>query len=168
MRSILKEISKLLSNKDILKLVNGKANIVLYQNLIHCNSIDEILEPYGACFLLYQNSANFGHWCLLFKLNKNILEFFDHYGYIPDSELQFVPQEYRKILNENHTYLLKLLYNSQYNIDYNEHRFQLLAKNVSTCGRWCVVRLWNKHLSLKDFVKLFKKNGDVKVTLLTK
>ena len=164
--NINKEIRKPLSDSNILKLVNGKANIMVYENLIHCKSIDEILKPCGACFLLYQNKPNFGHWCLIFKLNKNTLEFFDPYGYIPDSELKFVPQEFRKLLNEDHTYLLRLLYNSPYNIDYNEHRLQELAKNINTCGRWCVVRLWCKKMKLQKFANLFN-CGDKLITILT-
>ena len=32
-----------LSDTDLLKLVNYKANIVLYENLIYCQNIDQIL-----------------------------------------------------------------------------------------------------------------------------
>ncbi len=58
---ITKEMAKPLSDKDILRMVNNKANIVLYENLIYCKHIDEILKPYGVCFILYQNRPNYGH-----------------------------------------------------------------------------------------------------------
>ncbi len=52
--SLKKEIARPLSNTDILKLINNNAKIVLYEDLYHCNNIDELLKPYNACFILYQ------------------------------------------------------------------------------------------------------------------
>ena len=156
-----------LSDNECLQLVNGKANVILYENLIYCNDIDQLINPYGACFLLYETKKNYGHWCAIIKLNNTTVEFFDPYGVFPDDELKWVPENTKKVLNSDKPYLTSLLYNSQYNIDYNEHKFQKYSKNIKTCGRWCAVRIYLKYLSLEEFTHLFKNNGDNKVTLLT-
>ena len=68
MRNIDELVATSFIDKDMLKAINYKAQIVLYESLYYCNNIDEILEPYGACFLLYQNQPHSSYWCLLFKL----------------------------------------------------------------------------------------------------
>lgn len=157
-----------LSNFDVLKLVNGKANLLLYNQLHQYNNIDDVLGHNTACFILYESKKNFGHWCCLFKLDDNTLEFFDPYGYFVDDELDFIPENFRKISNQDYPHLSYLLYKSPYSLSYNEFNFQKLAKNVNTCGRWCSLRLILRNYSLKEFQKKFHKiNGDELVTLLT-
>lgn len=157
-----------LSNFEILELVDGKANFVLYPELINYSSIDEILEPYGACFLLFEAKPRYGHWCCLFKLDDNTIEFFNPYGGYPDDSLNLIPLHFRMVSNQYYPYLSWLMINSKYDLTYNEHKFQKRAKNTKTCGRWCATRILFRNISLKDFTKLFKnKNGDKIVTLLT-
>lgn len=157
-----------LSDQEVLKLVNTEANIILYPDLYKYNNIDEILEPYGAAFILFCAKPNYGHWCLLFKLDDNTLEFFNPYGGFPDDSLKFIPKHFRSVSNQNSPILSYLLMNSPYELTYNEHQFQKKEKNVKTCGRWCSVRLLSRDLSLKEFTKFFKnKYGDKLVTVLT-
>ena len=42
-----------LSNWDILKLLDNKANIILYPSLHEYKTLDEILDPYDCCVLLF-------------------------------------------------------------------------------------------------------------------
>lgn|ERR1700759_3986003 len=157
-----------LSNKEVLELVNNKANIVIYPDLYKYKSIDEVLGPYGAVFILFESKPNYGHWCLLFKINNNKLEFFNPYNGYPDDSLDFIPVDFREKSNQNIPYLSILLYNSPYKLSYNEYDFQKHDKNIKTCGRWCAVRLICRNLSLKQFANLFHNEyGDMIVTLLT-
>ncbi|HLX52494.1 MAG TPA: hypothetical protein VKR58_01040 [Aquella sp.] len=160
-----------LSNSDVLKLVNGKANIILYPELVNYNSIDEILEPYGACFLLFEARLKpfpYGHWCCLFKLDNQTIEFFNPYGGYPDDSLEYIPMDIRKQSNQDYPYLSWLMINSPYDLTYNEHKFQKHGNNIKTCGRWCAVRLLCRNSNLEQFTKIFKnKNGDELVTLVT-
>lgn len=156
-----------LSDTEVLKLVGGKANIILYPELVNYKHIDEILEPYGSCFLLYETKPNFGHWCCLNKINNNTIEYFDPYGKFIDDSLYYIPMNFRKKSNQYYPHLTAMLYDSGYLIDYNEHKFQKLKNNIKSCGRWCSMRILLKKLPLEEFCDLFIKNGDEKVTLLT-
>lgn len=169
MNKILKRyVDIALSDVEVLKLVNGRANIILYPDLYKYEHIDEILEPFGSCFLLYEAKPNYGHWCCLNKLDENTIEYFDPYGKFVDDTLYNIPMNFRKISNQYYPHLTWLLYNSGYNIDYNEYPFQKHEKDIKTCGRWCAMRIICKFMKLNTFAKYFyNKNGDKFVTLLT-
>ncbi len=156
-----------LSDKNMLQLVDGKANVIIYPNIIHYKTIDDVLGPYKACFILFESKVRYGHWCLLFELDSGELEFFNPYGGYPDDSLDYIPKNFRDKSNQNYPYLSMLLLKSRYPLTYNEHKFQVMVKGINTCGRWCAVRLAFRHISLEDFYKLFKDNGDEKVTFLT-
>ena len=158
-----------LSNKDLLELVEGKANIVVYGDIFKYKTIDELLYPYDCCFLLYESKPKWGHWCVIFKRTPENIEFFDPYGTFIDDELDLIDENFRKKSNQTYPYLTYLLYQNQYQIEYNQYKFQSKGKNIKTCGRWCVCRLWYRNLTLEQFKKLFKnKYGDKNVTYLTK
>lgn len=157
-----------LSDHDVMKLVHNKANIILYPEIYKYNTIDELLEPYGSAFILYEWKPNFGHWVTLNKIGDNTIEFFCSYGVIPDDHLGWVPKNFRKKSHQNFSYLTRLLYESPYNVDYNEYPFQKKGSGISTCGRWAGMRILLKDIPLKKFAKIFKhKNGDELVTLIT-
>lgn len=156
-----------LSDKDLLELVDGKAKVVVYPELIKYKTLDHLLYPYGAVFLLYESQPKWGHWVLIFKRDDMNVEFFDSYGTIIDDELQEINPSFRKQSNQEYPYLTYLLYNSPYNIHYNQYQFQHDG-DIKTCGRWCVIRLYYKDLTLKQFRDLFQnKHSDEIVTYLT-
>lgn len=163
-----------LSDSQVLKLIDGRANLILYPDLHKYNTLDDILEPYGACILLFEAKPKYGHWCCIFKVNENEVEFFNPYGGYPDDSLDFIPLHFRLVSNQLHPYLSILMMNSPYELSYNEHKFQKLNKNIKTCGRWCAIRLVLRKLSLDDFTYVIKKlkqkmkiTSDELVTLLT-
>jgi hypothetical protein len=172
-----------LSDKDVLQLVDGKANIILYPELYKVKEIDQILDPYGACFLLYESRPHNGHWCSLLKTNDKqgeVLEFFDPYGAgtlpnmidryagFPDSELKYIPTEFRSESNQDIPYLGHLLLNSDYYLSFNQYPFQKFGEHIKSCGRWCALRIIFKNLTLDQFKELFLNNhSDDLVTFLT-
>ncbi|AVL93358.1 hypothetical protein za3_18 [Zamilon virus] len=163
-----------LSNTDILDMLDNKAQIVLYPDLINYNSIDEVLGPYGACILLFEAKKNFGHWCCLFKRDDNTIEFFNSYGGYPDNSLKFIPLHFRKISNQYYPYLSLLLLECPYELHYNEFKFQKRANDIKTCGRWCVIRILLRHLSIYEFknfidemCKYYKAKPDEIITMMT-
>lgn len=161
-------VDKPLSNFDILEKVDNMAKIELYPNLHKYHDIDELLGQYNACFILIQSEPNFGHWVLVHRLPNGHVEFFNSYGGYPDNELKNISKKYRDESNQNYTYLSKLLYDCPYDIDYNEYCFQKKKKNISTCGRWCIMRYFLNYVDLDDFADIFKnKYGDEAVTILT-
>jgi len=163
-----------LSNYDILKLLNGKANIVVYPNLYKYDNIEQLLEPYGALILLFEAKPKYGHWTCVFKLDNDTLEFFNPYGGYPDDSLRYIPEEFKSITNQNHSYLTRLLIDSPYNLTYNEYQFQKVGKDIRTCGRHCVVRLLCRWMDLYEYYNFMEQlsnvlnmNFDGVVTVLT-
>lgn len=157
-----------LSNGDINKLLDGKCNIMSYDQLSKYDNIDSAMGKYGALILLYQTKQNYGHWCCVFKRNNNTIEFFDPYGLFPDDELEFVPKNMRKVLNEDYPHLTWLLYNSGYKkIDYNSKQLQKFKGDVNTCGRHCAVRIMLRNLPIDEYIKFLGKDPDKKVLELT-
>lgn len=158
-----------LSDDQLLKLINGKANIVLYGEIENFKNIDDLLYPYDACIILYvfQDKPNiFGHWCLIHKRKKEI-EYFDSYGKEIDYPLSEIKDVINKNNNQDYKHLSKLLIESPYRIQYNDHKFQELNPNIKTCGRYVALRLLLKDLSLKKFEKIFSNNPDDLATFLT-
>lgn len=167
-----------LSNIEVLKLINGRAKLILYPNLYKYKTIDEILHPYGACIILFEAKPRYGHWCCIFKVNDHLLEFFNPYGGFiegyPDSSLEYIPLDFRLKTHQYYPYLSMLMYNSPYELSYNEYPFQKHNRNIKSCGRHCAIRLVFRNLSLEEYKNMldllcnkFKINYDQLVTLFT-
>ena len=105
--------------------------------------------------MLYHTSENYGHWCCVYEYN-DIIFFFDSYGGVVDSQLKFLPRDLKEELNSNHNYLIKLMYDSGKEVEYNQHDLQSRKLGVNTCGRWCVNRLRFPEISIDDYYQLFK------------
>lgn len=163
-------LSKSLSNVEIYKLLNNKINIITYPELLNYNTLDEALGHYNAFVLLYETQQHNGHWTLIFKLNDNTIEHFDSYGIIPDDELSFIKYKYRIKSNQDLPYLSQLIYDSGYNVEYNEFALQKKIHDINTCGRHVVVRLIYKDHNIYEYVNMLKNSGvdpDIFVTLFT-
>jgi hypothetical protein len=145
------------SNTDMKKLVEGKASIVSYPMLKKYKTIDQLLGKNKAVIILYLTGPQYGHWTCLFKTNykKPTLCFFDPYGYSPDYQLRFNSPEKNIQLGQDRAFLSELLYNSKYDVEYNNTRLQKLKKNNNVCGRWVGLRLNFRDWPTEEFVKVF-------------
>jgi hypothetical protein len=161
--------AKALSNTDIMNLIGGKANLMIYSQLQDYDDLDDVLGKYGALVLLYETSRNFGHWVCVFKVNNNTIEHFDSYGLKPDDEIKFIPEYFRKIAGADYPHLTALLYNSGYKVIYNEYQLQEKKSGINTCGRWVATRLNYRNIPQKKFAKFFLEynDPDAVVTYLT-
>ena len=116
------------------------------------------LPPMPFC-LLYEMQPNTGHWCLVHEtVNTDgtpCIEMFDSYGIFPDNELNWVSPAFKIGSGQQHTHLLRLLLNSERPIAYNNVCLQ--GKGTSTCGRWCIFRHKNSHMSNEQFCSEVKK-----------
>jgi len=156
-----------LSESDIKTMLNGQCNVLTYPELVNYDNINDAMGPHGALILLYMTKQNYGHWVCAFKRNNNAIEFFDSYGFFPDDELKLIPEYFRKVSNQLYPHLTYLLLKSKNKIEYNNVQLQKLKKDVNTCGRWCIVRIMLRNLTINEFVRKFQDNGDFKVTDLT-
>lgn len=147
--------SKSFSGKDLIRLCDGKVRILEYSQLADARSLNEVLGRKGAVIILYETRKNYGHWVGLFRVDKRTVEFFDPYGLMPDEELGFIDDNFREESGQSVPHLTALLAASRDKIIYNQFPLQKLAKNTSTCGRWCGLRIALRQLPLADFVALF-------------
>jgi hypothetical protein len=96
---------------------------------------------------------------------------FDDLARMPDDQLKFIPDHFRKISNQKFSHLTYLLWKSGCSVEYNHTKLQKKIRDVNTCGRWCCMRLGMRDIELKDFVRLFTHNKylspDDLVTALT-
>lgn len=147
-----------LSEDDIMRITDNKTKIFLYSDLEKVDNIDDILEPYGCCVILYQLEANVGHWVCLIRKSKMELEFFDPYGLSIDEELQYSKYNLRRHNGEIVPHLTALIEKSNYKVISNTEKLQKFKEHVNTCGRWVSMRIRFKDVSLGKFIELFTKN----------
>jgi hypothetical protein len=149
-----------LSSSDIMEKMDNQTKIIQYGDLVNYKTIDEVFGPYKYIFILYCLKPNSGHWTVLIKLDANNIEFFDSYGSDDvDSELSFIPMEYRVHSNQLHKTLSKLLQKSPYRIHYNDHQMQEFKRGISTCGRHCILRCFNSDKTIDEYFKAMKHNS---------
>lgn len=170
----IKHLEKIsLSNFDVMNMINGKSNLVMYPDISKYKNIEELLGKYGACIILYLTKENYGHWCCIFKQNENTIQFFDSYGEMVDCALDYKMDPYfKKSSGMDLPLLTGLLYKAydKYEIRFNHFKFQEDKKDVNTCGRFCVVRIWLRDLDeyeFKDFMFSTYYKPDELVSLLT-
>jgi len=99
----------------------------------------------------------FGHWVGLKRNRLNQIDHFDSLKSFPDHELNNISSDFKNKHGEEEKYLLKLLYDSNYIINYNDIKLQ--GNTTSTCGRW-VSAFLKTNKTLEEFQKLFGRNTD--------
>lgn len=162
MDKIIKDSEKFaLSGEDLHRIVDGKANILSYEQLENVSSIEELLQPYGASIILYETKENFGHWVCLFEKGEKSLEFFDPYGLKMDEELNFSNElhlrQHQGVITPHLTALVEA---GGYKVKSNTTQLQKFLEDVNTCGRHCGMRLRLRSHSLKEFITLMTKNKE--------
>lgn len=174
-----------LSTEEIVNLCKGQVNILTYRDLSQMKTIDSALKPWNCAIVLVETKDHFGHWIAILKYKQDkeghtipddseggkwVIEVFDSYGMKPDDELKFVPEHMKEKLGADYRYLTDLLYRSGYPVIYNKIPLQELKGNVSTCGRWCGLRVNFRNIDLGKFCKVFinqKMKPDEIITYLT-
>lgn len=130
-----------LSNAEIEKYLGDKCKIIVYEDLEKIKNIENYMSNILFLVILYQTEKDYGHWTVLIKNDLiNAFSFFDSYGIKPDMQLLDMPMIIRNGLGQTFPHLSVLLFNSKRKIFYNHNKLQKLANNVSTCGKWVVLR----------------------------
>ena len=163
-----------LSDSDILTALNSRCNLMAYEDLEHYSDINDVLGEHGAVVLLYQSSADNGHWVTLVKhpTKQGVLIFFDSYGFPIDSELKLSKFNLRVHNGEAVPHLTHLIEQSTYKVESNNFKYQSNRQDDNQCGRFVIVRLLFRDLDIKQFHHFLSNGfegltyGDT-VTLLT-
>jgi len=144
----------MLSGEDVYRYLDYNVKIIKYPQLKNFNHIDTLLSPYNKVVILYETEKNKGHWVTLY-LHKNILYFFDSYGFkFPNDELDLINEEWKEINDMSPFYLFRLLF-QKYEVDQNDIKYQNISPLITTCGYWCIARLYLKNCSNEEFKKIF-------------
>lgn len=146
-----------LSSDDIFSLTNGRTNIVANRDLANVKRIEQVLK-HGACVVLYETKPRSGHWCCVYLRNPKEIQWFDSYGLMPDSELQFIDRGFRRRSNQVSTHLTRLLLEWMQRtggkVKYSQYRLQKLSPRDNTCGRFVVLRLMLRDLDEDEFAEV--------------
>ena len=167
LKAILKKLIAMpLSNEDIIHAVNGECNFVLYSDIPNYKNVEELLGPYKACVILYNDMLDCGHFVTLLQHpNKpKELEFHDPIGVAIDQELKWI----KKV--KQYPALTKLAYDGGYSIKYNDQKLQKVSEQIASCGRHSIVRLWLRDYDIDEYCKLIrssKLSPDELVALVT-
>ena len=163
-------IAQDLTGTDVTFLTRNKANVVMYTQLINCNSILDLFGKYSAIILLFPvQSDTEGHFIAILKNDKNkSINHWDPYGlsYIQERAYTTNPLVKQHLLGNLYT---KAQQNG-WNVTCNTYRLQQMKSGISTCGRWSCLRIRMQYLSDLEFAKLFLKQGqspDFIVTMMT-
>lgn len=153
----IKELSNTpLSGYDIAMRLKGKTKVMTYKELKKHRTIEELLYPYNNCIILYITKKNYGHWTCILEHDDRI-EFYDPYkDYLPDDELNEIDENIKMETGQDRPYLLKLLYNSNKEIEYNNYDFQKWDKNIKTCGHHCICRIIFKDFKLDEYYEIMR------------
>lgn len=170
-RYIEKNRNKSFSGQDIYLLCDKKVKVLKYPELRNFKTLEDAWGPHKAMIILYLTKEHYGHWCAVFRADKNTLEFFDPYGSFPDSEIDMI-RATRPDAPLQLPWLTRLMARSHYNILYNKQKLQQFKKDVNTCGRWCGMRVVMRDTPLQEFIDMFisksnKKSPDWLVTCMT-
>lgn len=151
-----------LSADDINRINNNNSNIIVYHNLSNYHNFRSMFGGKDCVILLYETKQNFGHWVCILEF-PSYYEFFDSYGFQPDTELKYA-------LYDNVAYLTELMKTADKPIKTNSTRLQTFADDINTCGRWVATRTKMNHIEQPAFLSLFKGNSqlpDYYVSMLT-
>lgn len=120
-------------------------NVIDYNGLAGMNERD--LMKKLPLVVLYLTEINMGHWVLIHRTCEGI-EFFDSYGFKPDTEFAFISEEMKKP-----KYLAKMLYEiiKREKISYNQYQFQEKKKGINTCGRHCIMRSIYSRVGIDEY-----------------
>ncbi len=160
----IKEIEAVpLDDTDIRKMLKG-IKILVYPDLAKYTNIEDAFDSKGRLVLLYPTNGQYdGHWtCLIWHKKSNTIEFFDSYGLDVDTEKKWLTEAQLIEYHEDKPLLTNLLRKANENgkkIIHNHYQFQSFRNNNNDCGRFVVVRLLSKDMSLKAFKQMITDSG---------
>ena len=155
-------VDKSLTDLEILTLTDNMCKIVMYDKIHLYDDITQLFGDYDCIALLYQiKSKSYGHWvALILDRDNKVVYFFDSYGNLIDKQLLFADDTIRQLCHENHNYLSELIYESGYDVDFNNKHLQEAKQGINTCGRWVASRIIYKDLTNEEFADLFTPHND--------
>lgn len=139
-----RQLATFITDSDIARYFpDAHQNIVLFSHLKDYPTMHDLLPHDKAYkFILIETKKNSGHWTCVCRYGDTF-ESLDSYGCKLQNELKFIPQAIRQRLGETTDYMSKLVktIGNDFDYVYNKDRLQANKDAVSTCGRWCILRI---------------------------
>lgn len=132
---------KPLGDHEISAFLNGRTQVIKYNEIPKYKTIEEFLGPYGNAVILLETKRNFGHWICI-KITGNVISFFDSYGDFPDQQKKFVNAKFLADSGQKFNIICKMLDEAsyRYTIEFSDKRLQNMDDtSIATCGLWCAV-----------------------------
>lgn len=154
-------VDKPLTSEEVKKIAGKDINVVTYNELKNYDKLDDIFRNSG-CLILYEThdvgvDKKSGHWTIVYKNGKNKVTYFDSYGNFIDQPLDIIDKSFSKRIGQYYPILSKLLYESPYEIHYNNYPLQSKDPLIATCGRYAGLAYRNRYMDIDQFVDVFKK-----------
>jgi hypothetical protein len=110
---------------------------------------EDVRHAPNTAFIILVNWSKYkGHWVCAWRGENSILNYFDSFGKTPVSYERSVWREGGKTVRDN---IVRALRIGRQKLIYNEHKYQ--KDSADTCGKWCVVRLYDAGLNNTEFYK---------------
>ena len=155
---------KPLSDADLRTILGDNLKIIKYSELESVDSLEELLpNSKDYLIMLYETEEDSGHWAAMLRYtdvnNYDRIEFFDPYGYRPDSELNWISKRMREKLGQDVPYLTRLIKKANDNAQYpkvlhSPYHFEKEHKKINTCGHHSahrIYRLRHNNMTLTDY-----------------
>jgi hypothetical protein len=174
-----REVGKSLSFEEMRVLLEGRAGLYLYNEAFDpkINLRAELAKwADRALVFLYRSRPEYGHYmCVFERPDSEDIYVFDSYGRAPDAYGAHLSADVRVRLQQTMPLLLEAVLAAHYRaIQWNEYKLQAIDPKVTTCGRWCVIRIALRDLGVKAFAQAVRAAAksiggtpDQLVTLLT-
>lgn len=159
-----------LSDSDLRALL---PDIVITQyNELEDKSLGQLLNDKGQGIILFVQEETrtvvSGHWLAICRVQGGVL-LFDPYGGKKDPWFlahTWVSEEELDALDQETPILSEIVRKAGLRPVYNPDRLQKMKKGIETCGRHCVVRLWNQHQSSAEYSREIRAiDGDPDLTV---
>ena len=154
-----------LTDSDLRKLLGRDIPITLYNDL-EGKSLGQIVDHSGRGIVLFVQKENStmveGHWLAVCRMDDGVL-IFDPYGGRQDPwflNRTFVTERALDALDQEAPLLSSMVKASGLRPLFTGKRLQAMKEGIETCGRHCVVRLWNRHLSSAAYEKWLERQDD--------
>jgi len=127
--------------------------VMCYSDAFHNDEM-----PAESVIFLWRSRPEYGHWCAAWERLPGVLGVFDSYGTTKPDAWRRGQGECEAIkLGQEDTSLLNVALGGKYHkIEWNDHPLQAKHPRVTTCGRWCALRLAFPELDPEEFANACK------------
>lgn len=141
------------------KYATDSIQVIMYDEIINAINIDDLFK-YDNKIIIFYPSLKFGnqvmgHYTALI-LNNRTIYYYDPLAYFIDGYKKTSDMR-DSLYNEQYNSLIKLLIESNYKVDYNNHQHQSRSSKIATCGRHSILRAILNDLSNEQYNDMLKR-----------